>query len=216
MIWAKICGLREYSEAAAICALSPDAIGFNFYERSSRYVTPAEAREICQKLPDDVRKVGVFVDQTPEQIQHIASTVDLDTVQLHGDYTAADAAALKNWPLIWAYRMGTEGLAPLIKQLHELQQHGVTLLACLVDASVPGHYGGSGTPLDWHFLREQLAQFPIPRLILVGGLTAENITEAIQYVNPWGVDVASGVETKGRKDPIKCARFLRNLRDFRE
>lgn len=206
-MWIKICGLTSPDQACQIAALKPSAVGLNFYRASRRGITPELAREISQQIPADILKVGVFVDQSPADILDITNLVGLDLIQLHGDYTPSDALQLGGRPFLWVHRMGHEGLGRLRQSLKELHELNLQPFGCLIDAEVPGHYGGSGHSVDWTRLREE---YPceFPPLILAGGLHADNIQQAIRMVNPWGVDVASGVETNGVKDVEKCQRFL--------
>ncbi|MCA8985244.1 MAG: phosphoribosylanthranilate isomerase [Planctomycetaceae bacterium] len=211
-MWIKICGITRTDEAARVAELLPDAIGLNFHARSPRCVDETVAREICALLPEKPLKVGVFVEQSPKEIQSIAQRTGLDLVQLHGDYTPDQTMELRDVPFIWVYRLGGEGLQPLRQSLEEFAARGVKPFACLIDARVPGMYGGSGETVDWPRLASEYDTQNFPPLILAGGLNAENVAEAVRTVNPWGIDVASGVETAGRKDPRKCQQFLEQAR----
>ncbi len=208
-MWIKICGFATLEEARAVATEKIDAIGLNFYRESTRYVCPEKATEIAACFDQSIRKVGVFVDTPLETIRSIYQTVPLDFIQLHGDYSIEQACELRDLPLIWVFRMGKEGLAELKKELKQLEQAGVKLYACLVDARVPGEWGGSGQRVDWEKLANEYDYETWPPLILAGGLQPENVARAIEQVHPWGVDVASGVEQQGRKSLEKVQEFLR-------
>ncbi len=208
-MWVKICGFTTLEEARAAAPEKIDAIGLNFYRPSSRYVTPENATQIAACFEETTSKVGVFVDSPPEQIRSIYKTVPLDFIQLHGDYSIEDAIELRDLPIIWVHRMGNDGLAELKGELEKLKQADVKLSACLVDARVPGEWGGSGQKVDWAKLAAEYNVEDWPRLILAGGLVPENVAQAVQQVQPWGVDVASGVEQEGQKSLEKIQVFLR-------
>lgn len=211
-MWIKICGLKTASEARQISELKPDAIGLNFYSGSKRGISPETAREICREIPDSVSKVGVFVDQTPSEILEIAESVGLDYVQLHGDYRPVEIRQLKRHPFIWVHRLKQGGMRLLEQELAEIAQAGSAPFACLVDACVEGQYGGSGQTVDWDQLANSYDSENWPALILAGGLVPENVSEAIRIVSPFGVDVASGVETNVSKDLEKCRQFISQAR----
>ncbi|MCG6157863.1 phosphoribosylanthranilate isomerase [Rubinisphaera margarita] len=211
-MWIKICGLRVPEEAPDVVAAAPDAIGLNFYAGTPRFVTEETAAAISAQIPDEIARVGVFVDTPPDEIDDLAERLQLDHVQLHGDYTAADAARLAHRSLIWVHRLGTDGLDPLRNELKQLAAKGVQPFACLIDASVPGQFGGSGKTVDWPALATGYDRDTLPPLILAGGLVPENIGDAITAVSPWGVDTASGVERDGRKSRELVAGFVRNAR----
>jgi len=212
-MFVKICGLTTTEEAAQIGALQPDAVGLNFYARSPRGLTGEKAAEIAAAVPPGVLKVGVFVDQTPAEIDILAEKCGLDLVQLHGDYTPEIVQQLNSERFIWVHRLGAEGLAPLQVACQQFAELGRTPEACLIDARVPGLYGGSGHTVDWPALADSYDVTSLPPLLLAGGLHAENVAEAIRVVKPWGVDVASGVETDGRKNLAKCQSFMQNARN---
>ncbi len=209
-MWIKICGLRSVQDADIVSRLRPAAIGLNFYQKTPRSVTREMANELVQKIPNSIERVGVFVDQTPAEIAKIATELRLTHVQLHGDFQPETLDPLKEHSIIWVYRMGKEGIAPLLSQLDDLQRNQITVTACLIDARVPGLYGGSGQMVDWVSLAREYDQEKLPKLILAGGLIPENIAEAISVVRPWGVDAASGVEREDRKDPHLVEQFITN------
>ena len=216
-MWVKVCGIRDRKTACELVEAGVDAIGLNFYSGSPRVVTADEAREISKIVPTDVVKVGVFVNHSITEVETLANECRLDLVQLHGDETSAYFAELqKRLPgirLIRAWRMSGDGLDGLKTFLDECRLCDLRLAGCLVDAHVPGVFGGSGKTVPWKRLAGEYRRDEWPPLILAGGLTPENIAEAISSVRPWGVDVASGVESApGVKDPNLVRRFLLNAK----
>ena len=209
-MWVKICGFTSLNEIQAVSGSSPNAIGLNFYRPSSRFVSPETAKEIAASVDDSISKVGVFVDSTVQEIRRIFDFVPLNTIQLHGNYSIADAVSLKDLPIIWVHRLGQGGLTELKSELEQLAQANVPLEACLVDARVEGEWGGSGEIVDWDQLASEYDYKAWPRLILAGGLVPDNIANAIQKVHPWGVDVASGVEQEGKKSEELIRNFITN------
>ena len=216
-MWIKVCGIRECATAVSVAELGVDAIGLNFYSRSPRSVTREEAIAISNALPKGILRVGVFVNHACSEIESIVSACRLDIVQLHGDERPSFLVELRqklpDIPLIRAWRMPEEGLGDLTKFLEDCRSHQVPLAGCLVDAHVSGLYGGSGKTVPWQRLSEQYSHQSAPPLILAGGLTPANIAEAISVVRPWGVDVASGVESApGVKDLQLTKQFVENAR----
>jgi phosphoribosylanthranilate isomerase len=207
-MWVKICGITQPDGLPQLAALAPDAIGLNFYARSRRCVTPEAARQIVERLPDSIRPVGVFVNHSLDEINHICRYTGLTTVQLHGDETADFASKLPQYDLIRAFRVGTGGLAPVAAELQRYQALGIPLLGCLIDAAVAGEYGGTGHQAPWELLARHW-QADWPALFLAGGLQAGNVAQAVAATHPAGVDVASGVEAlPGIQDLDKVARFI--------
>lgn len=216
-MWIKVCGVRDEESAVKIAEAGADAIGLNFYRRSVRFVWRETARNIVRALPSGTAKVGVFVNASTAEIVETARQTGLTAVQLHGDETAEIVAevrqALPELQLIRAWRVGSEGLAPLVEHCVDCRQLGGVWDACLVDARVEGSYGGTGSTAPWELLSREWALHALPRLILAGGLTAENIAEAVQSVRPWGVDIASGVEAApGIKDLDLVRQFIERAR----
>jgi phosphoribosylanthranilate isomerase len=213
-MWIKICGIRDAETAAAVASLGVDAIGLNFFDRSPRVVAPEVAARIVADLPQSVEAVGVFVNHTTRQVQEIARRVGLRTVQLHGDEPVEILAELScAFRVIRAFRVGDEGLADVESYLAACRRTGAMPFACLVDAKVAGHYGGTGRTAPWDVLRREWRTAEWPPLILAGGLQDDNVAEAIQQVNPWGVDVAGGVESSpGVKDIARVREFVTRAR----
>ncbi len=216
-MWVKICGLTRVDVAEALLAALPEknsinAIGLNFYSRSKRCVTPEVAARIMELLPESITPVGLFVNHSLDEIQRITETCRLQTIQLHGDESPEFVAQLKQYHLIKAFRVGPDGLDHVARELDQYDTLGVTLSRCLIDALVTGEYGGTGHKAPWQLLREK---WPAdwPPFVLAGGLTPENVQEAIESASPAGVDVASGVEsTPGVQDTQKVLTFLKNAR----
>lgn len=198
----KICGITRLDDALYACEQGADALGFNFWPGSRRFVAPEAAAEIVARLPPFVTPVGLFVNQPPTEVLHAAALARVQCVQLHGDEEPRDCAG-HVLPVIKAFRVGKpEDLAPI-------PRYG-TVAAVLLDAPSEG-YGGSGATFDWEVARGALGGKP---LVLAGGLTPENVAAAIHALRPWAVDVASGVESSpGVKDPEKVARFIRAAKE---
>jgi phosphoribosylanthranilate isomerase len=184
---AKICGITNRDDALAAVDGGAAALGFIFYRGSPRYIAPDQARAIIEALPAPVWKVGVFVDETPQAVAGLAAALGLDIAQLHGRETArAFPAGLRVWK---ALRIQSE--------VPDLDAYPAE--AILLDGAT------SGQTFDWN-----LARIPGRRIIIAGGLDANNVREAIERAQPWGVDACSSLEREpGRKDHVKVAAFLR-------
>ena len=210
----KICGITSPEDAAAVAAAGADAIGLNFYAKSPRYVEPAQARTIVDALPAGVVKVGLFVNAPAQEVCRTFDLLGLDLVQLHGDEAPEYLAALGGRSVMRAFRLGVGGLAEIGQYLRRCETVGCPLSLVLIDAYRPGQYGGTGEVADWSALAEYPASITHPPLVLAGGLTPQNVAEAIRTVRPAAVDTASGVESgPGRKDPVRVAAFVRAARD---
>ncbi|MFN8857891.1 MAG: phosphoribosylanthranilate isomerase [Planctomycetaceae bacterium] len=209
-IWVKICGIRDVETARQVVAAGADALGLNFYAPSPRSVMPELARELSRAITGGIERVGLFVNHPVEFVLATARDCQLDTVQLHGDETVAQIAAVaRAFPVIRAFRVGTAGLGPVADELTRLHDAGVTLRGALVDAQVMGAYGGTGQTAPWELVRDGWDRMHWPPLILAGGLTCENVSAAVAAVRPWGVDVAGGVESsKACKDPARVREFV--------
>ncbi|HKA19996.1 MAG TPA: phosphoribosylanthranilate isomerase [Blastocatellia bacterium] len=194
----KICGIRTLEEAEAAIAAGADALGFNFWPRSARYVEPSAVQEFIKKLSPLVSVVGVFVNEDANRIVDIASHLGLQAVQLHGDETPGFCEGLANIKTIKALRVGQDF------DLSVINRYRVNMI--LLDSNVDGSYGGTGQRFDWRIAIEAKQLSPI---ILAGGLTLENVGEAIKQVQPDAIDVCSGVEAEpGRKDFDKIQKFM--------
>ena len=216
-MWVKICGIRDESTADQVTQLGPDAIGLNFYSKSPRFVTRDIAIRIAQRTADRVQRIGVFVNQDAVEIASLAVDCRLDAVQIHGDESAVQVAeiahAVGGRPIYRAWRMDGESLVGLQEHLAECQAIGIQISGCLIDSRVAGAYGGTGHTVPWEVLSRTYQHENWPPLILAGGLTAQNVATAVAAVKPWGVDVASGVESSpATKDLDLVAAFIKNAR----
>lgn len=210
MFQVKICGITNVDDALAASEAGADAIGLNFYQRSKRFVDIEAAKAIGRALPPSVKKVAVFVNADARAISAVTAQVDIDGVQLHGDEEPDLIAQLpRQVAVIRAFRCGEQGLAPLLRFLALCRSLGRQPDAVLIDADAGDEFGGTGRVADWSRVaneRELILDLP---LILGGGLTPENVADAIAIVRPDGVDVATGVErSPGRKDSELVERFI--------
>jgi len=197
----KVCGVTRLTDAMHAVNHGATAVGFVFWPRSPRFVTPDAAADIVAALPSTVMAVGVFVNEPVDAINAVAGQVRLSAVQLHGDEPPAYAAALA-WPVLRSVTVDGARAAC------DAWTPETTLL---VDAADPERRGGTGVTVDWlqaaRLARER-------RIVLAGGLTPDNVGEAIEAVHPYGVDVSSGVEeAPGVKDLNKVKRFLERARE---
>jgi phosphoribosylanthranilate isomerase len=199
----KICGITNVADAIAAVEAGADAVGFMFYERSKRYVTPDAAAEIAAELPPFVVRVGVFVDPLSEIVNETASTSGLTALQFHGA-ESPEFCAQFGLPVIKAFRIADKS------SLDQIPAYQTS--AWLLDAAVPGQFGGTGETFEWQLARTA-TKLGRP-VILAGGLTPENVVQAIREVHPYAVDVSSGVESSpGRKDSQRMRLFVRSVRD---
>lgn len=191
----KICGITTTDMAKTVAQAGADFVGFVFAP-SKRQITAEAASKITAQLPNDIKKIGVFVNETKENICQIAETVGLDYIQLHGDEPASFADSLP-YPVIKAFSIDdvTDDI---------LQTYPCDYL--LIDSPPSTYRGGSGTTFNWETLKKH--HIPMEKLILAGGLSIDNVRDAKTNVNPAGVDVSSGVETTGVKDPEKIRQFI--------
>jgi phosphoribosylanthranilate isomerase len=205
----KICGLTTPEDVRLAAELGADAVGFNFYPKSPRYVDPRAAAPLLRTIPSLLEAVGVFVDLKIRQVSALAYQLGLGSIQCF-----ADANDMEDWHpfrLLSVFRVKDENSIHQMEQfLVKCKTLGRLPNAILVDAHMDGQLGGTGQTAPWHLLRDFRPGVP---LILAGGLTPDNVAEAIRTVRPYGVDVASGVESSpGRKDPDKMRRFLESVR----
>jgi phosphoribosylanthranilate isomerase len=213
----KICGITTLADARTSLEAGADMVGFNFYPKSKRYISPEKCREIVNNLKcrNSVPSrtgvprqlfVGVFVNSPIEEIESIMATCGLHLAQLHGDEPPEILAQLGE-RAFKALRVNHEEQAR--QAIAELPLRAAPP-AFLIDAQVKGEYGGTGQTADWGLVCKLARSAPI---LLAGGLTPENVGAAVCQVKPWGVDVASGVEsTPGQKDAIKIRTFIQNVR----
>lgn len=199
----KICGITRVDDLRAACAAGADALGFVFYDKSPRHVTADVAAALLRELPPFVQSVGLFVNADPAFIEAVLQRAPLDLLQFHGDETPADCARYGR-PYLKAIRVAPG------KDLLKCTADFEAAQGLLLDAFVPGVPGGTGERFDWNLIPPKL---PKP-VILSGGLTPDNVAEAVRRVRPWAVDVSSGVEvSKGIKDAQKIAQFIANAKE---
>jgi phosphoribosylanthranilate isomerase len=200
MVRVKICGITNVEDALLACELGADAIGLNFYSKSPRCISPYTASKIIRKLPPFVAAVGVFVNWQAAPITALAKALGLAAAQLHGDERPQLTAEIaKKVSVIKALHVGEGSALPAFAKYRGAA-------AFLLDAPNSGQYGGTGHITDWSLAHTAAESHCI---LLAGGLTPENVAEAIRAVRPYAVDVTSGVESKpGRKDPAKLSAFF--------
>jgi len=204
MVRVKICGITNAADALAAVDAGANLLGFNFYEKSARFLTESAAAKIRSKLPKNVQAVGIFVNATAADIAALCNSLKLDAAQFHGDEPPEAVAELaRSVPVIKAFRVEPD--FPL-KTLEEYRD----AFAFLFDAAPTGQYGGTGRTTDWDVARRAAKDH---RIILAGGLKVENVAAAVRIVRPYGIDVASGVESKpGKKDHGRLREFIQEVR----
>jgi phosphoribosylanthranilate isomerase len=199
----KICGIKTLKDALAAIDSGADYLGFNFYPKTVRFIEKSACAEITSVLRREhpqVKLVGVFVNSSIEEVKDILQTCHLDLAQLHGDETPETFAQLTPHAFR-AFRGIPESNAGYERS---------EAPAMLIDAAVKGIYGGSGVTADWEAAAKLAKKYP---LLLAGGLTPENVADAVRQVQPWGVDVASGVESApGEKDAGKMSAFVKAVK----
>jgi phosphoribosylanthranilate isomerase len=204
-MWVKICGIRDVETAENVVSLKPNAVGLNFFTKSPRCVDRSVAAEISAILPAEIESVGLFVNHELNDVLDTAQQCGLTMIQLHGDEPPEFIAELKSCSadvkILRAFRVDDSGLTEVADYLAECRTLGVCLTGCLIDARVDGEFGGTGHTAPWDLLADQYDSDRWPRLIVAGGLHPGNLADAIHVTRPFGVDVASGVESdRGVKD----------------
>lgn len=196
----KICGITNLEDALAAVEAGASALGFNFYPRSPRYLMPKDARRIIEELPQSVLMVGVFVNEDgPGRVARLAEEAGVSAVQLHGDEAPEYCRALPGFQVIKALRVA-EGFVPE----SVLEYEGT---AILLDSFDRGARGGTGRAFDWEIACRVSAL--VPRLYLAGGLSADNVSEAVERVRPYAVDACSCLESApGIKDHARMREFI--------
>lgn len=202
----KICGVTLASDATRLAELGVDALGANFWPQSKRFLDPAQA-DFLKDLKGSILRVGVFVNAGHELPIRLYQEGFIDLVQLHGDETPEEAKLLVDAEVPFVKAIGVRGLADLAKA-RDFWAEGI-----LLDAHAPGIYGGTGQTIDWGLARKFVEEHPNLGLILAGGITPENVAEAIHAVRPAALDVASGAEIRpGVKDFTKVEALLEACR----
>ncbi len=198
-MWIKICGIKDIETAIRVADCGPDAIGLNFYAATPRFVQPETAREIVRALQPAITPVGLFVNHAVADVMAICERTGIRVVQIHGDESPDWLSELHDanpdLRIIRAFRVGNAGFAEVADYLQECRDRAIPLWACLVDARSESQYGGTGERAPWDLVTSQYDDDNWPPFILAGGLNADNVAEAMMTVHPWGVDVASGVES---------------------
>jgi phosphoribosylanthranilate isomerase len=198
----KICGITNLADAQVAVEAGADALGFNFYEKSPRFIPTAAAAEISRALPPFTLRTGVFVNPSEELVRRAIGECGLNLLQFHGD-EPPDFCTQFGLMSIKAFRIRD---AASLKELTKYRTD-----AWLLDAYASDTFGGTGEKFNWNLAIE--AQRPGKPVFLAGGLTLENVAEAVQQVQPFGVDVSSGVESSpGRKDPVKMRAFIKSAK----
>jgi phosphoribosylanthranilate isomerase len=203
MLKIKICGITNLEDAEAAVQYGADALGFVFYQKSPRLITQEKAREIISSMPQPVNSVGVFVDEELSNIKEISTYAGLDIIQFHGSEPSEKCNIIDKY--IKAFRIKDNS------DLIQLSKYK-SASALLLDTYSPTVLGGTGQVFNWKIATEAKTY---GNIILAGGLTPENIEEAIRVVQPYGVDVSSGVEgsEKGKKDHNKLRLFIERARN---
>ena len=206
MVLVKVCGITNLDDALAAAEAGADALGFNFYQRSPRYVKPETARPIVDRLQADypnLLSVGIFVNESLEAIRKIAAAAGVSALQLHGNETPEYCKALQGHHLIKVFSASNK-FAPQTVLDYDVQ-------AIMLDAVDKEAFGGTGKLSNWAVARE--TRELVPKLFLAGGLSAENVADAIHQVNPFAVDACSRLESApGRKDQNRVRAFVAAVR----
>jgi phosphoribosylanthranilate isomerase len=223
MTWVKICGMTNLEDALVAADAGADAVGFVFYEKSPRCVTVEKAREICEKLPEAIEKVGIFVGATEGTLIKTSKDVGLTAVQVYPgennrlptlkDEFPRNVDVIMALPAEWLVGRNGDDTGDVLFAGRVRER----TLAVLVDSGSADRPGGTGEKFNWEhaeLIREEMKWLGVP-LIVAGGLVPENVGNAIDVFQPWGVDVVSGVEASpGKKDPEKVRAFVRAVREM--
>jgi phosphoribosylanthranilate isomerase len=208
----KICGLTRPDDVAAAVAAGADALGFVFYAKSPRHVSPAQAGALMAGLPPFVTTVGLFVNATPAEVAAAVQAAPVSLLQFHGDETpeqCAEAAAAANRPFLRAFRVKPDTRPDELLEYERHYRAASPLFSSLLLDTYVDAYGGAGKVFEWSLIPKELA----PRVVLSGGLSVNNATDAVGRVRPYAVDISSGVEhSKGIKDAAKIAAFIQAVR----
>jgi phosphoribosylanthranilate isomerase len=214
MTWVKICGITNLEDALIALEAGADALGFVFYEKSPRNITPETAGTILKQLPSNVEKIGLFVNRFEDAICAVADEAGLSAIQMHGhneDPHVADLIATRRPHLKIVAAISMRQPRP---ESWAMMWSPDIVHAFLLDSGDSSKLGGTGERFDWQMTRPSVGVIAsLGRVIVAGGLTSLNVAEAIHILKPWGVDVSSGVESKpGKKDPEKVRAFVAAVR----
>jgi phosphoribosylanthranilate isomerase len=200
----KICGITNYEDAIAAADMGADMLGFNFFPKSPRYLTPEDAAKIIDRLPGFVDVVGLFVNDPFERIEQVIDQCQLDWIQFHGDETPEFTEQFNTFNVrtIKAIRVKDKD------DIKRAEEYFTDVI--LLDAFDPKKYGGTGLSFDWNIIGNVTK-----RVFLAGGITAENVTKAVD-LGIYGIDVCSGIESKpGKKDHVKMQKLFDKIREIR-
>jgi phosphoribosylanthranilate isomerase len=208
----KICGITREQDLRAAVGAGADALGFVFYSKSPRAVTPAQAARLCAGLPPFVSAVALFVNPTAAEVRAVAAQAPLSLIQFHGDETAQECAAIAAEvarPYTRAFRVRPDTMPGELLEYERANRAASPWFSGVLLDAYADAYGGAGKVFDWSLIPEELA----PRVVLSGGLNVQNATDAVVRVRPFAVDVSSGVEAqKGIKDARSIASFVQAVR----
>jgi phosphoribosylanthranilate isomerase len=227
MTWVKICGMTNLEDALTAVGAGADAVGFVFYGKSPRNISVEAARKIVEKLPGSVEKVGVFVGETAEKLLEISEKAELTIAQTYPDFRNPlsipddrflEKASLRLIVALPVNQLQQEesGDSDMISGFRASGKFRERVVAVLLDSGTSNHPGGTGKKFDWQSAgpTTDLMSHIGLRLIVAGGLTPGSVGDSMRALNPWGVDVVSGVEANpGKKDPEKVRAFVRAVRD---
>lgn len=209
----KICGLTRPEDVRDVVAAGADALGFVFYPQSPRYVAPQAVGELLRGIPPFVMSVGLFVNTSIETLSDVVHHAPVDLLQFHGDETAEQCHTLAssvNRPFIKAFRVKPDTSAADLLECDSAYRAASPLFRGLLLDTYVDSFGGSGKVFEWSVIPEKLA----PQVVLSGGLSVQNVTEAVSRVRPFAVDISSGVEmAKGIKDVAKVRAFVEAVRN---
>ena len=207
MTLVKICGITNLEDAVAAVAMGADALGFNFYKPSPRYITPQDAREIIEQLPGAILKVGVFVNEdSPDQVRQIANESGITALQLHGDESPDYCNELADQYIIKAFAVSNNF------DMQKPERYHVN--AIMLDTKHNTLRGGTGRAFEWS-IAQQVSK-TVPKLFLAGGLSPENVAAAIETVRPYAVDACSSLEDMpGKKNEERVRAFVRAVRSVK-
>lgn len=203
MVKVKICGITNLEDALTATEAGADALGFILYLKSKRFIKAKDVRKITLNLPPFILKVGVFVNEDPRNVLEILSYAHLDFAQLHGEETPEECEYIGANRVIKVFRLKE------VSEVEKIEHYIGKIRAILLDTYSKDSYGGTGKTFNWEIAKAVKERFDIP-VILSGGLNPENVAKAIREVNPYAVDVSSGVETEpGKKDKEKVFQFVK-------